>query len=633
MFVVSLVSFSQNIIANGDFESGTAINLVGNPAAFTNNVPNWTPGCTNSGGGSPDIFDVSSTYCQYGVPANKNANNRQVHISGTRRYAGFGNSESILGTLKESLSSCEYKFEAYYAPRHGFNYCNGNYTLYTQVITTQLEVVLRNSSNPCGSGLVVYTGPITLNPSSNAWNLFSGNFTLTSAQTGYDRIEIRQLNEQGGWVYIDDISLKKVACSTADIEPTNELGYVNMESRYGLVGVARFCEDEIVVDGSGSELETAYILEVTQFDLLGWSAVGPNYSTGWVTGTAPSNMDLQSIFPGLTFQIGVVYQVKLSVGPNWDSDFMYFAIEECCPTDLELVFDCENEVLTVLNLPSGIQGSTTWRYAKKLNGIGSIIQSSSTIVPSIPATQGYGWYYVQMYFTMPNGVECSYSGSFYWSKDYCCTVLGPQFEAVIAPSSIIGYQTVQTIPWGTQNLPIVSCNGFRVDLQTDCFATEPNTFYVGLSTFDPINWVGITSVYSNGNFNPATFPSLSSTEFATLQSNTWYILAVCVGSDCSYMVFRTNDCSAKNRVQEEVLNDELKVSLKPNPTKSVTNVELSESTTGVLIVSSISGEEIRRIEFFNSNSIDVDVTNLQVGVYILQVRSNDEVITTRLLKE
>ena len=90
MLFTSMISYSVNIIVNGDFESGTAINLTGTPTAFTNNVPNWTPGCTtfNAGayGGSPDIFYMSSPNCNFGVPANNHANNRQVRVAGTRRY-------------------------------------------------------------------------------------------------------------------------------------------------------------------------------------------------------------------------------------------------------------------------------------------------------------------------------------------------------------------------------------------------------------------------------------------------------------------------------------------------------------------------------------------------------------------
>lgn len=636
---------AQNLIDNPDFESGTAINLVGTTTAFINNVTDWTAGCTvnqsmpNTTGGSPDLFDANSVFCQYGVPSNKLAGNRQVNIPGTSRYVGFAHRESILGKINAPLTQCEYNFEFYYAPREGYQYCTGNYTPYTTSYNTVIEVVLRNSSNPCGGGSVVYSEQITLTSGVNAqWQLSSGSFTLTAAQVSanYDRIEIRQQNQTGTWVYIDDILMEKSECSSADVEPLNEIGVTNMNSLYGQTEVFRYCENEVFVDGSGSALETYYTIEVTAFNLNTWTNIGTNYTTSWVSGQAPSSIDLEALF-GITFQVGVVYQVKLSVGPAWDADFMYFVIEECCPDDIQLELNCELGVVEVLNLPSGIANvSGTWTYKKKQLGVGVIIQSQTLgFTPFVSTSNGAGWYELDITFTMPNGMECSYLGSIYWSEDVCCQIQGPQFEAVLIPSSIESNLTVQTIPWGTLSLPVVSCDGFRLLIETSCYTEEPASYYVGLDLFDPIAWQPTAFVYSNANYISSTHPIVSTSAlFGTFQSQTWYILTICDGSDCSYLIFKTDICGGnKGKRLTNVAETSSNVSLYPNPTSGITALQLDEKISGKIIIRSIEGKEILSTKVVDLDYVQFDMTSLPVGAYFIEIHNKGKIVTKKLIKQ
>jgi len=79
-------------------------------------------------------------------------------------------------------------------------------------------------------------------------------------------------------------------------------------------------------------------------------------------------------------------------------------LKECCPDDLYLSLDCENQSVTIENLPDNIDViSLSWSFN------GDYISSQPPFATSINTNLGDGTYEVFIVFQLSNGTKCKYN--------------------------------------------------------------------------------------------------------------------------------------------------------------------------------------------------------------------------------
>lgn len=87
-----------------------------------------------------------------------------------------------------------------------------------------------------------------------------------------------------------------------------------------------------------------------------------------------------------------------------------------------------------------------------------------------------------------------------------------------------------------------------------------------------------------------------------------------LGSDCFSVGIKENN------------KERYKVKVNPNPTSGKLNIELAEIPKEYIIVKlyDITGRLIRVNEFFNQTNLSLELTDLQNGIYILNIKSKEE---------
>lgn len=317
----SAVLPAQNLILNPGFESGSSIPTVGDQVGL---ATNWYTGCAMENciscgvpiPGSPDLFDARSNSCGYGVPANKwgtrserTGGNRYVGFTGTSNYYGlsyFG--ESVMGTLSTPLSSnCSYVVSFYATAIDGF-YMNCDPSMGPNPKTPYgnfIEVVLRKSNDNCSAGKIIYSsGPIT----QNSWTQFSAAFSISAADVavGYNRVEFRLNNNwtndgsaKSHAVYLDDVSITYNNSMINAFKVNNatllQCGEGGLDPEY------YNCGSLLLNTTYSNGTPSAYMVELFTIDGDCEQLVGAgymNYSSGWVAGAVPANLDLRTLYDG-----------------------------------------------------------------------------------------------------------------------------------------------------------------------------------------------------------------------------------------------------------------------------------------------------------------------------------------------
>lgn len=485
--------------------------------------------------------------------------------------------------------------------------------LFLQTNPTNKIVTADNNSpvvNDDASGWIVWNGPVQ-----------TITFSYMRPYSGYV-------------VFIDEMQLTHEPTNTASVEPVSHLGFTNVPSQYGPLEVARFCKDEVVLDGSATYDETDYHLSLSVLNPNPWSTT-PLYSD-WFSGQAPSNIDLSAF----ALVPGVVYTLSLSTGPCWTTDNLFFVVEDCCPEELELVIDCDNEIIAMANIPNNISNvETTWIYTDA-NNVSTVIAYGQFLIPAVPHSHGFGMYTALITFNMPNGIECELQQSTYLSKDYCCKVNGPDIDLTIDPNNIVGNYYEPNAYYGPMNIPIIDCQkGMRYLMEFNCFESTPASVYMSIEEFDVINWTPVPNgfVYSTNNYT--SIPTGSPSPFASALDWTpqqEYLITICAGGVCEYLIFRINgNCpgnTKKSAIGTAISNiDEM--TLTPNPGKEMTTVQFGEVLTGELEVRSMDGKIIHSEEVEEMSSVRLDLSNFAKGMYLVTFSNSNTTLSTKLLKE
>ena len=630
----TFLGISQSLIKNSDFEMhNSAVTFDGSPGSFDVKVDHWDYGCEESSlgyPGSPDYFRTESA-CHYNVPINKFSTSRTVNTGGSA-YVGFFPQESIIGELEETLGNCQYKIAFWIAPSGGVHGCSGTVgTPPTSNVSTQFELVLRHPNNPCNSGEVVWTSdPVNLNSDVDApWQLVEGTFIPSSnaINQAYSKIEIRQKDQEGSWVYLDDVSLESDSDVEANTVPVNHTGIDVELVGDNLAEVIKFCEgDPILFDGTGSQNENSYHLTVNP--VLSNGSIGNTIYEDWVATPAHNNIDLTNPFGSpYSFVTGQHYLLRFAVGPCWDEEFYYFKVEECCPDELVLELDCENGTISIVNIPSSASNiDVDWSWS----GSTKPLKENGTVLTIL---NGYGNYSASVSYTMPNGDVCHLGANIEYSSEVCCDILGPHFTT---PGIIEGdYNQVFTNPYGMIEYSIVNCRP-RLELEADC----ETQYYIAIEPWIPLDWTSDPNGGVGASFIVnGTLPS--ALDLSTLYSfspNQFYHITVGIQNQTNpqfqwnfkHFLIETNNCEIKREASSDDSIMEMasfEVSVIPNPATDRISVTLNEVSSGTIEIISMNGKTLITQTFDEQNDIQLNLKELSAGMYQLRMASDLGVVT------
>jgi hypothetical protein len=97
-----------------------------------------------------------------------------------------------------------------------------------------------------------------------------------------------------------------------------------LPSQYGPIDVATYCfPSEIILDGSNTQNETAYQIQVMPIDLTSWTTGPIVFDTGELQGQVPNTLNITNSFP---WALNTVYRVHLMTRPCYNEDAIFFQI-------------------------------------------------------------------------------------------------------------------------------------------------------------------------------------------------------------------------------------------------------------------------------------------------------------------
>ena len=478
--------------------------------------------------------------------------------------------------------------------------------------------------------------------------------TETQACEGYDRVEIRKDQHEGRWIYLDDVSITadpESCCAINGIDASVEItgGTIEQFSEPCELEAQVLCEAKIR-PVPGGECEIAqYMLVIEELDLTNCTAGTVSYTTGIVQGTPPTEFNTNALPTNAQYPFGFVpidgkfYKISWGVAgsvcnPTWNWDVSYIKYEECCPEELILEVDCEQGLVSIVNLPNNATGLyTTWYYSKKTpsSGYGQVITSGTGTIGSVQ-TGNAGYYTVEIQFELSNGTICTQVVTIYYNPENCCEENGPTPNLDFPTGNIDQVST----PYGMINV-IWYCEGDDIPMRALPGLCEVDEYMLSGAPFDPQTWGISPWMFTTNTVNTA--PPISM-DLNTINGGPlpigYYWIEYAVGSplNYSYTIIEIRDCSAepKGRVSGSATSigtNDIQVSLFPNPTAENVNVSFDGIQTGSAVVVSADGKALSSTEFKNCATFEINTVELPAGLYYINVTIEGQVITKKLIKE
>lgn len=135
------------------------------------------------------------------------------------------------------------------------------------------------------------------------------------------------------------------------------------------------------------------------------------------------------------------------------------------------------------------------------------------------------------------------------------------------------------------------------------------------------NLTGVTTGSGNGDASGTNF----NTGLTTVTYNT--VDGSGNNAECSFNV-TVVDCSGIEEV-----SDLSNVRIYPNPTQGIVNIQLNQSYTNVIVsLSDITGKQVRKINFGTTELITFNINDLNAGIYLVSIQSENQLRTLRLIK-
>jgi hypothetical protein len=149
-----------------------------------------------------------------------------------------------------------------------------------------------------------------------------------------------------------------------------------------------------------------------------------------------------------------------------------------------------------------------------------------------------------------------------------------------------------------------------------------NSKFIIEQSTDGINWSTIRTVNTNGS-DKAYAASFDRAMLANAE------VMVRVRLQTTNGIFSNAPAHLVNNVRS---NNELLINVYPNPANDVITLQSSSSMNGVFVeVTSVDGKVVRRVEFNSlANAVDLNVSDLSNGIYLLNIHSNNSVTTKKI---
>jgi len=192
--------------------------------------------------------------------------------------------------------------------------------------------------------------------------------------------------------------------------------------------------------------------------------------------------------------------------------------------------------------------------------------------------------------------------------------------------------TSRTLP--TTDMPEIS--SFQVDWLTNdltlgnkevtvrWFASQEiaNSKFIIEQSTDGINWSTIRTVNTNGS-DKAYAASFDRSMLANAE------VMVRVRLQTANGIFSNAPAHLVNNVRS---NNEMLINVYPNPANDVVTLQSTSSMNGVFVeVTSVDGKVLRRVDFNSlANAVDLNVSDLSNGIYLLNIHSNNSVTTKKI---
>ncbi|MCH9660274.1 MAG: T9SS type A sorting domain-containing protein [Bacteroidetes bacterium] len=335
--------------------------------------------------------------------------------------------------------------------------------------------------------------------------------------------------------------------------------------------------------------------------------------------TVPSetNTTLQVTAPG-TYSFGIIFTLSNGVECH---HFIHYTVSEddCpntifCPDDLELAMNCETGTLYVENLPSDISISTIFW---ELNG-DTIPSATDT---TLQVTQ-VGTYSLGIIFTLSTGLECHHFIHFEYVEDYCCDITGG--TVAIEFDSLPNYvDIIDDTPYGPIEFPVF-CDTFRLSTNNFC----EDEYYISVDVINPSDWT-VGPNYYNG-LHQGNTPSSINLFYAPYNMNLdpgqYYLITFAVnpGGATQYLVFgyQMPGCMGK-----------AKIGISPNPFTDKITIDFGAKQYGRVEVLNMFGQVSKQEEFANKNTLDLNLGDLNSGVYFVKFYVGEEVYTKTIIKD
>lgn len=195
--------------------------------------------------------------------------------------------------------------------------------------------------------------------------------------------------------------------------------------------------------------------------------------------------------------------------------------------------------------------------------------------------------------------------------------------------SLFGYRTLSsetTVVSGTLNLApnaevTLSASGFLNDTAADLGLYLP-----GGSFGSPASMIDFTQWGSGGNGRESVAVTKGIWTAGTFVSAPPPYAYTGSGAENGFQFWDT-------ALSIDDLNNSLELSLYPNPTTSILNIELNTSEVRLdFQVFDILGKQVIKGRSNSQNHLKIDVSNLQQGLYLIKIASEDKNVTKRFVK-
>ncbi len=162
------------------------------------------------------------------------------------------------------------------------------------------------------------------------------------------------------------------------------------------------------------------------------------------------------------------------------------------------------------------------------------------------------------------------------------------------------------------------CISFWVKSYTDQYGLEKYKVAVSTTTNEPDSFTVISG--SNPLLAPADAWEKVEFNLSDYDNDTVFVAINCVSEDA--FIFMVDDIiiETETGISE---NSEISVRIYPNPASDYLNVEADKKISELILISSTG--QIVKSKYFNNRSVTLNVSGLQKGIYILQIRTKEGV--------